>query len=292
VIRLAVRVRKAQAETVLPYLLELVPSGLEERELRGGLVEYALYGAAGELPSLPAVRATAGGALVEVSTSEVADDWPERWKEFHRPVLIEAPPPALDSGLASREPRPSLYLRAPWLARSEREDAHEIVIDPGQAFGTGAHATTRLCLELLLELSALGERGPVLDVGTGSGVLAIAAALLGHRPVLAVDNDRASVDAASANAISNGAGIEVRQLDFRHAPLPPLQAPLVLANLVRSLLLQLAAALPAAPAHVLAGGLLPSEVDEVLRTYAGRLNMRERARRLSGEWAAVWLSAE
>jgi ribosomal protein L11 methyltransferase len=300
-IRLAVHVPKAQAETVLAYLLELVPAGFEERELDGGMVEYALYGAAGELPALPALRATVGEALVEISASEVPDDWPERWKEFHRPVVIESPSaeaasteppsPAVGCRLATSEP-PALHLRAPWLAPSEREDALEIVIDPGQAFGTGAHATTRLCLELLLELSALGERGPVLDIGTGSGVLAIAAALLGYRPVLAVDNDRASVDAASANAASNSASIEVRRMDFRHARLPWVQAPLVLANLVRPLLLELAAALPAAPAHVLAGGLLHTEVDEVVKAYADRLNVRERGRRQSGEWAAVWLTAE
>ena len=68
------------------------------------------------------------------------------------------------------------------------------MIDPGQAFGTGSHATTRLCLELLLELSAgERERGALLDVGTGSGVLAIAAARLGYAPVHAIDNDPESV---------------------------------------------------------------------------------------------------
>src|ERR1700750_3209981 len=87
-IRLAVRVRRADAEIVLAELLELAPSGLEERDVDADIVEYAVYGAPGELPALPAVRAAAGGALVDVSTSEVADDWADRWREFHRPVTI------------------------------------------------------------------------------------------------------------------------------------------------------------------------------------------------------------
>ncbi len=95
VIRLALRVRRSDAELVLADLLELAPSGVEEIELPAddggeGMVEYAVYGAPGELPLLPDVQAAAGGALVEISTSEVADDWSERWKQFHQPVLIEA----------------------------------------------------------------------------------------------------------------------------------------------------------------------------------------------------------
>ncbi|HEY3970898.1 MAG TPA: hypothetical protein VGL79_05815, partial [Solirubrobacteraceae bacterium] len=94
-IRLALRVRRSDAELVLADLLELAPSGVEEVELPAsdggeGMVEYAVYGAPGELPLLPDLQAAAGGALVEISTSEVADDWSERWKQFHQPVLIEA----------------------------------------------------------------------------------------------------------------------------------------------------------------------------------------------------------
>jgi hypothetical protein len=97
-IRLALRVRRSDAELVLADLLELAPSGVEEIELPAGdggegMIEYAVYGAPGELPLLPDVRAAAGGGLVEISTSEVADDWSERWKQFHRPVLIEARAP-------------------------------------------------------------------------------------------------------------------------------------------------------------------------------------------------------
>ncbi len=94
-----------------------------------------------------------------------------------------------------------MYVRPPWEAPSDRDGVKEIVIDPGQAFGTGAHATTRLCLELLLELTGLEDApGPLLDIGTGSGVLAIAAAQLGFAPVLGLDHERESVAAARENA--------------------------------------------------------------------------------------------
>jgi ribosomal protein L11 methyltransferase len=290
-IRLAVRLRRAQAEAVLVELLELVPSGLEERELANGLVEYAIYGAAGELPLLPEVRATVGDALVELSTSEVPDDWPERWKEFHRPVLIEPPRPSPDR-VGSVGQVPALHVRAPWMAPSERADALEIVIEPGQAFGTGSHASTRLCLELLLAHAALGARGPVLDVGSGSGVLAIAAAALGHGPVLALDNDLASVDATSSNAARNRTHLEVRNFDVRSEPLPRMAAPLVVANLLRPLLERLLSAFPEPPGHLIAGGLLVGEVDEIARTYTARLNLRERTRRREGDWTALWLSRQ
>lgn len=296
-IRLAVRVRRAQAELVLAELLELAPAGVEESQVGSEIVEYAVYGAPGELPSLPDLTAAAGDALVEISTSETADDWQERWKRFHRPVLIEAPalqPDVLAQGV------PAVHVRPPWELASDQPEGpvEEIVIDPGQAFGTGAHATTRLCLEFLLELAALGpSRGPVLDLGTGSGVLAIAAARLGFAPVLGLDNERESVEAARANAAVNGVEIAVSSFDLRTQALPwpqELGAPsgltIVLANLLRPLLLELARTMPRAPAHLLAGGLLGEQVEEVVAAFGGRLGLRERQRRESGEWAAVWLT--
>ncbi len=297
-IRLAVRVRRAQAEIVLADLLELTPGGVEEVEL-DGVIEYAVYGSPGELPEVPNLRAAAGDALVEVSSSEVADDWDERWKRFHRPVLVESPAPGRV---------PSLYVRPPWEApwkpqglhgdvvQSLRGDAEEIVIDPGQAFGTGGHATTRLCLELLLELVASRSEeentggGRLLDVGTGSGVLAIAAARLGYGPVLALDHDRASVAAAIENARANGVAIEVHEFDLRREPLQG--CPLILANLVRPLLLDLASAIDSPPQDLIASGLLCEEVDEVAEAFAHRLGLHEQERRESGEWAAVWLTAD
>jgi ribosomal protein L11 methyltransferase len=288
-IRLAVRVHRAQAELVLADLLELARGGVEETELEGDVVEYAVYGSAGELPELPDLRAVAGEALVEVSSSEVADDWGERWKRFHRPLLLVSPDPARV---------PALHVRPPWESASAGSEAREIVIDPGQAFGTGGHATTRLCLELLLELAALrGAGGGLLDVGTGSGVLAIAAAQLGYAPVLALDHDRLSVLAAIENAAVNGVTIEVRRFDLRREPLldvasasPPTTT--MLANLLRPLLLDLAIAIDRPPRDLIVSGLLCAEVDEVTRTFADRLGLREHERRESGDWAAAWLTID
>ncbi len=304
-IRLAIRVPREQAELVLAQLLELAPSGVEEVDPGAGEIEYAVYGAPGELPALPDLQAVVGKATVAVSSTEVPDDWEERWKQFHRPILIEAPEiealePASSGPAGSRLASPGLYVRPPWEPPSERAGVREIVIDPGQAFGTGAHATTRLCLELLLSLVALeGASGPLLDVGTGSGVLAIAAASLGYGPVLALDNDPLSVTAAESNAKVNEVQIEAQRLDLRTEELPPLAEygkvvqdgqVVMLANLLRPLFVELERAIAAPPRHLIASGLLAAELDEVAALFAGRLHMHERERRVSGEWAALWLS--
>jgi ribosomal protein L11 methyltransferase len=287
VIRLALRVPRAQAEVVLADLLELAPAGLEESELEDGMVEYAIYGAPGELPVLPDLRAAIGDALVEVSTSEIPDDWSERWRDFHRPITIFSPAPERVS---------ALRVRTPWERPSERRDLCEIVIDPGQAFGTGTHATTRLCLELLLALAALdAERSGLIDLGSGSGVLAIAAATLGYDPVLALDHDPLSVLAAERNAAANDVAIDVRRFDLRRDRWPvshPQASPVMMANLLRPLLLDLAHTLEEPPSHLILSGLLCDEAGEIGRAFAKRLGMAERERRFSGEWAAVWLQAD
>jgi ribosomal protein L11 methyltransferase len=286
VIRLAVRVAGADSEIVLAELLELAPGGVEEVELDEGIVEYAIYGAPGELPVLPDLHAAVGDALVELSTSEIPDDWAERWRRFHRPVTISSPVPERVS---------ALRVRAPWEGPSDRRDLREIVIDPGQAFGTGAHATTRLCLELLLALAgAVSERSGLIDLGCGSGVLAIAAAALGYDPVLALDHDPLCVTAAAQNAKVNGVHMDARRFDLRHDPWPiedRRAIPVMLANLLRPLLLELANTLEHPPVHLIVSGLLTGEVDEVSLAFARRLGMSERERRENGDWAAVWLQA-
>jgi ribosomal protein L11 methyltransferase len=286
VIRLAIRVHRAHAELVLAELLELAPSGVEEARAGEDIVEYAVYGAPGELPELPdlqAAAARAGEALVEVSTSEIPDDWAERWKQFHRPVLISLPTGPDRDGVV-----PALYVRPPWETPTPRPDTREIVIDPAQAFGTGAHATTRMCLGLLVELAATDSaRGAVIDLGAGSGVLAIAAATLGYRPVTALDYDPLSVEATEKNAAANHVPLEARRFDLREETIP--HASVVLANLLGPLLLDLAAGLSTPPDTLIASGLLLDETEAVLDAFRAH-GMREQARREEGEWAALWLS--
>src|SRR3954467_10524346 len=255
VIRLALRVRREDAEVALAELLELAPAGVEEVDVSAEVVEYAVYGAPGELPELPDLRAAAGGALVEVTTTEVGDDWAERWRAFHQPVVLDH----------------RLLVRAPWHAGSDGA-LPEVVIDPGQAFGTGAHATTRTCLELLLTLNP-SPPAPLVDVGCGSGVLAIAAARLGWAPVLGLDHEAASVQATRDNARANGVEVEARRWDLRTDAIPG--APVMLANLVRPLLLMLAERMTDPPGVLIASGLLAHEADEVAAAFAGRHGLEE-----------------
>ncbi len=258
-IRLAVRVRREDAEVVLLDLMAFAPGGLEEVDL-GEHVEYVLYGAPGELPEIGDVTAVAGAALVEVSTSEVPEI---DWHSFHVPIDVGP-----------------LRVRPPW--HEARDGALDVVIEPGQGFGTGSHATTRLSLELLVELT---PEGPIADWGCGSGILAIAAAKLGWGPVLACDIEPESVTETAESAQANGVAVEVSRCDVRQGG-PA--APTVLANLVRPLLLQVAEQMTEVPERMIISGLELPEVDEVLLAFTRR-NLIERARREGGGWAAIEL---
>jgi ribosomal protein L11 methyltransferase len=181
---------------------------------KDGELELAAYtDAAGE--------ARLRGRFGDVEATPVAGDWHERWRDFHHPVTLG-----------------SLWIGPPW--RTPEPGLTPVVIDPGRAFGTGAHDTTRLCLELLSGL----ERGSLLDVGCGSGVLAIAAAKLGFAPVRALDSDRNAVAAARQNAERNGVRVEVGSADALHDPLPP--ADVAVANIARSAVETLLGRLPTA----------------------------------------------
>ena len=253
---------------MLAALLELAPSGVEQVDGEG-YVEFAVYGSPGELPELDEGEADVGGVRVTVSGREVPGDWAERWKRFHVPVLIGG----------------RLYVRPPWEQAAVRPGVLDLVIDPGRAFGTGAHATTRLSLELLLELAKDGVRGSVCDLGCGSGVLSIAAARLGLGPVTALDADRLAVEATRANARENGVLLDrVERVNLRDEPAPA--ADLVLANLMRPLLLRVAELMHQPPLTLIASGLLDHEADEVAAAFAP---LQERCRRSEHGWTAVLL---
>jgi ribosomal protein L11 methyltransferase len=168
--------------------------------------------------------------------SEIESGWEDRWREFHHGVLIGR-----------------LWVGPPWEVAPP--DATTVVIDPGRAFGTGAHATTRLCLELLLDQ----PHGSLLDVGCGSGVLAIAAARLGFGPVTAIDNDPAATEVTGENARANGVEIDVSTADLLDDTLPG--ADLVTANITLAAVVALGARLDrdGHPARLIAAGYLASD---------------------------------
>ena len=232
-------------------------------------MEFALYGAPGELPALGEGEAEVGGARVSVRGEEVPDDWADRWKRFHRPVLIG-----------------DLYVRPPWEQAAVRPGVVEVVIDPGQAFGTGTHPTTQLCLELLLRLARGKARGSFADLGCGSGVLAIAAAKLGFAPVTALDADRAAVAATIANARDNAVVLDrVERANLREDPAP--SADVIAANLTRPLLLRVAELMDPPPRTLIAAGLLEHEADEVAGAFAPLV---ERRRATLRGWTALLLT--
>ena len=204
--------------------------------------------------------------MVGVSGEQVADDWADRWRRFHEPTLVGG----------------RVFVRPPWA--EPRPGTLDLAIDPGQAFGTGAHPTTRLSLELLLVLE---PEGSFADLGCGSGVLAIAAARLGFGPVTAVDNEAAAIDATRANAAANGVVLDrVERMDLR-SERPP-AAETVAANLMRPLLLSLASRMEERPRALILSGLLDEEADEVAAAFAP---LRERRRLSSQGWSGLLLQS-
>ena len=275
---------------MLAELTVLAPNGVEE-ERGPGYVEYAIYGGAGELPELGEIDAVVGAGRVEVSATEIPDDWADRWRDFHKPVLVGG----------------RLWLRPSW--EPPQAAAIDLVVDPGQAFGTGAHPTTRLCLEYLLELEKAGEaHGPLTDLGTGSGVLAIAASKLGWGPIEGYDHEPPALEAAAANAAANGVQLALQRANLRET-LPPLP-PTVVANMTAPILRAVAERLgrgggsrgmvrrsnsgeapanhAAAPSALVLSGLLPAELDEVAAAF-GPAGLIEADRRQDGDWAALLL---
>lgn len=274
-IRLAVRCSPERAELVLAELTVLAPNGVEE-ERGPGFVEYAIYGGEGELPELGEIDAVVGGERIEVSATEVPDDWADRWKDFHKPVLV-----------AGR-----LWLRPSW--EQPRPGAIDLLVDPGRAFGTGAHPTTRLCLELLAELEASGAAGGALvDLGSGSGVLAIAAAKLGWEPIRGYDHSADAIEATAANAAANGVELDLERINLRER-LPAL-APTVVANMTAPILRAVAEQACRVTLverekvdTLVLSGLLPSECDAAAAGFAP-LGVEEAERRREGDWAALLL---
>ncbi|MEI7704253.1 MAG: 50S ribosomal protein L11 methyltransferase [Deltaproteobacteria bacterium] len=265
-----------EADEATALLFERGASGVEEREAglapmpgerqpgAGRVLLIGFFADAG------AAQEAAGALGAGAELAEIPDrDWGEEWKKGLGPISVGR-----------------VFLRPSWVDAEPPPGSVEVVLDPGMAFGTGTHPTTALCLAAVDAFLARRPRATVLDVGTGSGLLAIAARKLGAARVAANDNDPVAVAVAAENAARNGVSLELTGK-------PPSAIPgtfdLVVANILANVLVELAPDLArrAAPGGevVLAGVLVPQEEEVALAFRAQGLSALPGAR--SGEWSLL-----
>lgn len=277
---LTLETRKEEAEDLAGMLVLDGADGVEVRDGEGPAMPGVPAPPPGRavLVAFYAGREAAAGAAAEHG-GEVAElpdeDWGETWKKDLRPLT------------AGR-----VFVRPSWIDAPPPPGAVEVVLDPGMAFGTGSHPTTALCLSALSAALAARPAATVLDVGTGSGLLAIAAAKLGAGRVAGNDVDPVAVKVAVENAEANGvavtlttAGLET--LDGRFD--------VVVANILANTLVELAPAIRRrlAPGGLLfLSGILAPQEEEVRAAYlALGLARRPDLERREGEWSLLALES-
>ena len=222
------------------------------------------------LPRLEsALSAMAGNGVRygEISSRLIDEaDWANEWKKYYNPIVTH-----------------SVTVVPTWIDYPAAEDETVLRLDPGMAFGTGEHATTRMCLEMA---DARGKS--VIDVGCGSGILGIAAALTGAKCVYMCDIDPQAVEAARANAALNGVDCTIERADLIEGKE---RADLILANLTADILSRLA---PSVGEHlneggeIVASGIIAERLDEVKGVFAAH-GFRVIEERADGDWRALRL---
>jgi ribosomal protein L11 methyltransferase len=262
---LTLRVPAAALEEVLDAVLPALPGGAHVRG-DGDEAELAILSLPGT-PGSEQLRALAEPHPVELSEAEVSEDWRERRLDRYEPLIV------VDRFL----------VRPEWAPRSGDPSLVEIVLEQSTAFGTGVHPTTQACLALL---SSLPPSGSFADYGCGSGVLSIAAAKLGWSPLLAVDVEEASIEAARRNAARNAVEVRTRRIDVTAEPPPG--ADTVVANVPPGIQMALAAALDRAPAQAIVSGFKPADAEAVASAWGAHgLELDQRLQ--AQEWTALLL---
>lgn len=193
-------------------------------------------------------------------------DWANEWKKYYKPIVT-----------------PAVTVVPTWIRYVPREGETVMKLDPGMAFGTGEHATTRMCLDMA---DAKGKS--VIDVGCGSGILGIAATVTGAKSVYMCDIDAQAVEAARANAALNGADCVIERADLIEGGE---KADLIFANLTADILARLA---PSVGAHlneggeIIASGIIAERLGEVKEVFVrnGFVVVEERS---EGDWRALRL---
>ncbi len=247
------------------------------------------------LPLLPSAFAQPGALQVEIKS--VSRDWVEGWREHFRPILIG-----------------TVRIRPPWEPPLEVLALVEVVINPGLGFGTGLHPTTRGTLRLLqegtrraagstaehsasLQAGPIIDRGSLVDVGTGSGILAIAAAKLGWAPVVALDNDPVALVSARENAAANGVQdeVEIYEVDAVGADERWFHEATILANMTLepvSLLVRRLGSGAARPRRLVVSGILAGNQEERLILTAHESGFTPGVRVYEEDWVSLELLPE
>jgi len=283
-VELTVDTGEEATEALTNFLWELGAVGVVEETAAGAPARLRAFfpaAAAGAALAtrvdtyLDGLRTLGLAAGPRAALAPVADaDWAAAWREHFRPVAVGR----------------TLLVAPPW-EMPVASDRVVLAIEPGRAFGTGHHGTTAGCLELLESLVAAESPARAIDLGTGSGILAIAAARLGVTDVLACDTDPDAVAAADGNAARNGVAGRVRAVVADAATLATEPAPLVLANLLAAAHRALASRyrdLVGGGGALVLGGLLDAEADDVTAVLAAHGFRREAARSLEG-WTSLAL---
>lgn len=267
-----ITVRARDVEAALDRLLPILPGGVRELSRRRS-VELVARG--DDLPSAAELRTALGPLRAELSERTASDDWRARRLADHQPQIVDG----------------RLLIREEWEPGREAcglgPEAIEIVLGAGSAFGTGTHPTTRVCLELLLGARVCGA---FIDVGCGTGVLAILAARLGWSPVTAIDLAGDATAAAAGNAGLNHVSVSVRQADVTAGgALGPADG--VAANVPVAVHEALAAILADRPPRLMiVSGFGDQEAERVISAY-GRGGLRVEHRRDADGWTVARLGS-
>ncbi len=202
-----------------------------------------------------------------------AQDWAESWKKHFQPIEIGD----------------ALLIKPSWSKKLSRKNQACVVLDPGLSFGTGQHATTLFCLEQLVRCRRIGQPQSFLDIGTGSGILAISAAKLGYSPVNAFDFDRDAIRVSHANAKRNDVAGQVHPICCDLAQLPAqskIKFDVICANLIYDVLLsgreRIVNRLAPGGSLILAG-ILKTQFAQVQKTYE-KMGMKLQSSRVGKEW--------
>jgi len=263
-------------DIVSSFLIDAGAPGVEVRESPAGAEVVAYFSGEPPIPALRQLLADLQCAPNGIATRRIDDEaWGETWKHHCRPQRIGD----------------RLYVCPSWEAEGAPPDRVSIIIDPGMAFGTGDHPTTRNCLRLAEDLAGRKPLGRVLDCGTGSGILAIAAAKLGAIAVWAVDTDPVARDITTANGAVNGVVDRLHIADSIDAVAGPFDV--ILANLFADLLAALAPrfrALLSADGFLICAGFLLGDAGRVEAAFSREgLHL---ARRIDEDgWVTVALHA-